>query len=1363
MPADDDSTRLPSGSPRADALVREDLCDAFEGAWRAGPPPLVEDYWARFTGPGRDDLLAELLHLDVAYRRQRGEQPVAADYLPRFPEHGSTIERVLTPETLASAAPPSTNILPSDPAQRANLQRNVLLGLVAVQWEFVPRARFAAALRHWLADPARSLAARLETEAGLTAERRELLEALVAEHLEAHAGRIEDSLAALSSLGSFRDALAELQDDRLETVLALVARAPLRGASVGPRDMPRFRILRPHAKGGLGEVYLAEDQELRRQVALKEIQARHLDNPDARARFLVEAEITGNLEHPGIVPVYGLGTYADGRPYYAMRFIHGDSLQSALEQFHAAGRTWPDAAARSLELRKLLQRFLDVCNAIDYAHSRGVLHRDLKPGNIMLGPYGETLVVDWGLAKPLSTRETPLGDGPAAFAPPSGGNSNPTQLGAAIGTPQYMSPEQAAGRIDLLGPASDVYSLGATLYTLLTGRPALTGATLGEVLECAREGRFPRPRAVDSRVPAPLEAICLRAMAVDPQARYPSPRALADDLEHWLADERVAAYREPAWERGGRWARRHRAVVSGAGALLLTAVGALAVGLYFVNAERERTEIQRVAAVQARADEAAQRRRAEAAQAAEAVQRNAADEQRRLAEQRATEALAAQAREAEQRRRAERAQAEEAAQRRLADQRRQAVEQAAYASQVQAASSAWEHDRVEAALRHLDASSEDLRGWEHAYLDHKFRRLGQVVLRGHQGEVACLAVSPDGSRLATGGSDQTVRLWNPATGECVQVLRGHAAELTCLAFSPDGLWLASGGSDHKVAVWDLARGQVVRTLAGHDAPVTDVAYVSEGSQIVSASRDRTLRFWDATSGKALRVLRDVGLLDEVAVSPDGRQVVGAGGAIGFDLGGRRAQETESTLRVWDVASGGEALKLPVQEQPIQCVAYRPDGRQFAVGEHRGPLALWDAETGARQLSFGGPRYDAWCLAYRPDGQELASSGSDGVLRVWNAATGEPRFVLRGHVGWVRAVAYLPDGQRIASASFDGTLRIWDAHTGQRDLTLPAQAGSVTSVVFSPDGKWLATGGFDRRVALWDARSGRQVRLFPEHARPIASVAFSPDGKTLVTADGGVPRLWDTATGRETVELVPAGPGTFKNVAPSMGAGRALFSRKGAMVISGDRDGSVRLWDAATGQRIFPQEFIQAPGLFPEWRTNLLAFQSSVLEWDAVVATHRDGTVVAAGYLDGWLRLWDLQTGKERQAFETGQGPVRAVAFSDAPDRPILATAGNDGTVKLWRPWLAFGNRPEPIVLRGHADAVTSIAFSPDGRRIVSGGRDGTLRVWDTATGQETFALSAHADAVTCVAFSHDGHRVASAGGDGTVCVWDGSPPATNAP
>src|SRR5204863_8485572 len=232
---------------------------------------------------------------------------------------------------------------------------------------------------------------------------------------------------------------------------------------------------RPHARGGLGEVFVALDEELQREVALKEIQDRFADHPESRSRFVREAEITGGLEHPRIVPVHGLGTYADGRPFYAMRFIRGDSLKQAIERFHKADRDGQrDPSQRTLELRKLLGRFIDVCYAIDYAHSRGVLHRDLKPGNIMLGKFGETLVVDWGLAKVQGHSEKiDALSSEAALQPASGSEVALTQMGSMVGTLAYMSPEQAQGRLDLLGPATDIFCLGATLYHLLAGQPPI--------------------------------------------------------------------------------------------------------------------------------------------------------------------------------------------------------------------------------------------------------------------------------------------------------------------------------------------------------------------------------------------------------------------------------------------------------------------------------------------------------------------------------------------------------------------------------------------------------------------------------------------------------------------------------------------------------------------------------------------------------------------------------------------------------------------------------------------------------------------------------------------------------------------------
>jgi serine/threonine-protein kinase len=422
----------------------------------------------------------------------------------------------------------------------------------------------------------------------LNAAQRTVIEALSALHVEKHGGDPEKSLAVLNAGRSTRERLAELADSEIGATLARVGQGSTEPdddqsghtltLSVGSATASglRFRVLRPHARGGLGAVFVALDAELNREVALKEILDRHADDPVSRQRFLLEAEITGGLEHPGIVPVYGLGTYGGGRPYYAMRFIKGDSLRDAVARFHADRSLKTDPGRRSLELSKLLRRFFDVCNAIEYAHSRGVLHRDIKPGNVIVGRHGETLVVDWGMAKVVGRADPDPSADERTLRPPSASGTADTLPGQAIGTTGYMSPEQARGDHDSLGPRSDVYSLGATLYSILTGRAPFEGSDVSDVLRRVRLGEFPAPRKIHPSLDRALEAVCLKAMALKPEDRYASPRTLADDLESWMADEPVSAWREPRSRRARRWGRRHRTAVTGTTAALLAGLIGLA-------------------------------------------------------------------------------------------------------------------------------------------------------------------------------------------------------------------------------------------------------------------------------------------------------------------------------------------------------------------------------------------------------------------------------------------------------------------------------------------------------------------------------------------------------------------------------------------------------------------------------------------------------------------------------------------------------------------------------------------------------------------------------------------------------------------
>ncbi|MGP0068796.1 MAG: tetratricopeptide repeat protein [Isosphaeraceae bacterium] len=484
--------------------------------------------------------------------------------------------------------------------------RNLLDSIDALRKDLIDRDELIDAMLEWADDPTRALSDVIIARKAMTCEEGHPIDGPIQRQVERHRYKVGHSQAGFSPISPSSPGIPLGDETPMEgsvgresvsswTIAAGTGREMVSGAVDFSTD--RYQILWPHARGGLGQIFVAQDTQLHRRVALKEIQPEHAEDPVSRERFVVEAEITGNLEHPGIVPVYGLEWRTDGRPYYVMRFIKGQDLAAAARRFHADGT--PEFSG--LEFRWLLRRFIDVCNTIAYAHSRGVLHRDIKPSNIMLGPFGETLVQDWGVAKTLGQDEAPSRAPTPSPTPmtdlstlcPSSGSGSVTITGQAVGTPAYMSPEQADGDLAAMATTSDVYSLGATLYVLLTDRPPFSGDPV-EVLRDVRRGRFDAPRAIRPRVPGALDAICRKAMAVEPSARYASALALADDIERWLADEPVTAFREPRSAMARRWIKRHQPFVAGAAAAVVATMMALGLAVPVLSiAWRNQAEARR--------------------------------------------------------------------------------------------------------------------------------------------------------------------------------------------------------------------------------------------------------------------------------------------------------------------------------------------------------------------------------------------------------------------------------------------------------------------------------------------------------------------------------------------------------------------------------------------------------------------------------------------------------------------------------------------------------------------------------------------------------------------------------------------------
>jgi len=989
-------------------------------------------------------------------------------------------------------------------------------------------------------------------------------------------------------------------------------------------DRANYEYLGEHARGGLGRIMRAKDVRTGRLVAIKEMIE---PNAQARKRFTREALITAGLQHPSIVPVYELGRWSTGEPFFAMKLVSGRSLAEVLR-----GATLDERLAN-------VPVIMSVAEALAYAHKRRIVHRDLKPANILVGDYGETVVIDWGLAK--SVDEIDSSGEIEQMLRPRG--IDPTVAGVVLGTPAYMSPEQARG--EPIDERSDVYSIGALLYHLIAGhRPYIeTGAKTSRAIVDLVSTVAPAALATrEAGAPPDLITIANKAMARERDARYADGGEMAEDLRRFLTGQLVAAHHYGRWTLLQRWLRRHRApvIVGLVLATLLVIVGAI--GLRGILVERDRVRTQRDIAV-------AETARAERQLAA------ALYEKGRVAET-ANEWAKASMYYAASRTHHETVEAAWAAG--LAD-ARAVMPLVRYEGHA----GAWVH-AVAITPDGSTVATVDDTGMVRLWSPRDGRTLAET--KAAQTALYAVAFSPDGSEIAIAGDDGAIqrRSLDLAMRATVPV---HSGRIWALAYSPDGSLIASGGEDTKVKITPVAGG-ASRELTGHIQRVYSVAFSADGKRIVSGSDDRHVWIWDVASGKgesrgnhvaggirvamfagndvvttgwdheirkwpadgsAPSVWSDTHIVHGAAIDPKGELVVTGGEA--------------EIIRVWDLSTHQIVTALDNPGGQTSAVAFSRDGRVLVTAGKTAPIA-WDARPLSRLHSVGHAT-DVVELEVNAEGSTFVSGSTDRTLRVWDLASARElrRITTRAYCG--DGVTWLP-GDELVAACDDKVMRRWDRAGVERTLALPAWLRFVS---LSPDKSTLALGHVDGKLATVDVASWTVASEKTGHVHHIYDVTYAKDGR----------------------------------------------------FVSASLDDHIKVWRG--------RDFTLDLDLVAEGKDGVIG-----------AALSPDGSQLAAGGQDGTLRVWDVK----RSAWlvhreDIAAGTVWKIMYT--PDGGRGITAHDDGKVRVWNP----ATWTDPVVLDAGEGTALAIGVTPDSKTLLAGYKSGAIVIWNLATGQLRSRIGGH--------------------------------------
>jgi WD40 repeat protein/Tfp pilus assembly protein PilF len=1102
------------------------------------------------------------------------------------------------------------------------------------------------------------------------------------------------------------------------------------------QKLGKFELIDVVGHGAFGTVYQARDPELDRTVALKVPRAGNLAGPQEMDRFLREARSAAQLRHPSIVTVHDVGQ-VEGLPFLVSDFVQGVTLTDLL-------------SARRPGLRETAELIAAVADALQYAHDHGVVHRDVKPSNIMIADDGTPHVMDFGLAK----RDA--------------GEITMTIEGQVLGTPAYMPPEQACGEAHAVDARGDVYSLGVVLYQMLTGELPFRG-TQRMLLHQVLHDEPRAPRSLNEHIPRDLETVCLKAMAKEPGRRYPSAREMGDDLQRWLKGEPVLARRVGKLERGVRWVRRRPAAAAllAVSAVALLALAALVVGLVYNARLSEAYQAEataRMEAEQAREGEERQRERAEAALKGEAVQRG-----------RAVAALA------------------------LAD-------RATYVQSIFLANLALKENKLPLAQQRLKECKYELRNWEWRYLNAQcFTELFSVP----GGFPAAKCFSPDGSRLAVAAPDGMVRVYDVLSGQEAFAFKGPLywsfspdgsriaarglkdrrvrlydgrtgqeglafdvpVDVSSLEFSPDGSRILAGGYGGEARVYDGRTGQEALAFKGAErligwtfgpdgtriaarrplrlghqyeglrvydartgqeaftlevtAPITRRAFSADGALIVGLARDGVLWFYDARTGRAAIAVNSPQKLRFLEFSPDSSRIA--------------AIAEDGVVRLYDARTGKEAIALsPPLTFHANC--FSPDGSRIAGLGDDGSLRFCNLPSGQETFVLKMPaKVSNWVLS--PDSSRIAVSGQDRIVRVYDARNGPDAFVhdfnprgtpkarqvssaLMGEEvfalppPWFEGVVISPDASHVAAAWADGVVRVYNARTGHEAFAFQAP-GRLSSLGFSSDGARVGAGWENGIVRVYNVRSGQVAVTLAGPSKRYLRVFSPDDARVAVLETGGVLRVHDARTGQEAFAL--------KGLAQRYWL--VEFSPDGTRVAANGQDGIVRVYDARTGQEAFALR--GAPNVY---RTTLHFSPDG-----ARIAMENGGVV----------RMYDARTGVETLVVK---GSESHAGFVFSPNGAHIAAWG--GTKGLWLYDARSG--VEELALNGKglvANFLHPPAFSPDGSRIAAVGMDFRgIQLYDVRTGQELLVLKA--SGAQQIVFSPDGARLLIAPSRGEVQVFD---------